>query len=180
MAIHNESELETYICEYLEQHGWLLQRLLQVQHESGLVVPDPATQGGEGALESRAAVVGKLVRRLGGERRRDGGVLHLEAQLQRAIHGDLPVAEVLRSEDLGEPGVVLGLGVEVPVDVQHALAVRLGQLLVLRAHVAAQLGEERAGVDQLHPAATSALQTDSFQPPTRHTRLWNRDRLFSG
>ena len=23
MAIHNESELETYICEYLEQHGWL-------------------------------------------------------------------------------------------------------------------------------------------------------------
>ena len=23
MAIHNESELETYICEYLERHGWL-------------------------------------------------------------------------------------------------------------------------------------------------------------
>ena len=23
MAIHNESELETYICEYLEQHDWL-------------------------------------------------------------------------------------------------------------------------------------------------------------
>ena len=23
MAIHNESELETYICEYLQAHGWL-------------------------------------------------------------------------------------------------------------------------------------------------------------
>ena len=23
MAIHNESELEIYICEYLERHGWL-------------------------------------------------------------------------------------------------------------------------------------------------------------
>ena len=47
MAIHNESELETYICEYLEQHGWLYSANDDGYDRKNAIFPEDDVPGGQ-------------------------------------------------------------------------------------------------------------------------------------